>query len=54
MPIKQTFSQLCATKPNTSDHGQKLLKFYHSFMPPCVNQENELKKIERYSTVSKV
>ncbi|KAE9543497.1 hypothetical protein AGLY_002297 [Aphis glycines] len=50
---KQVFSQLCSTEPNTGDRGQNLLKFYSSFMPYSVNNEPELKKIERLSIISK-
>ncbi|XP_060881188.1 uncharacterized protein LOC132952776 [Metopolophium dirhodum] len=53
MSLKQTFSNLCSTEPNTGDRGQNLLKFYSSFMPPSANNETELKKIERLSNISK-
>lgn len=52
--IKNAFLQLWNAKPDTSDHGQKLQEFYLSFMPLSTNQENELKKIERLSVISKV
>lgn len=53
--IKQIFSQLCAAEPNTGKHGQRLLKFYYSFMPRSSNQQaNYLDKIEQFSTISKV
>jgi len=52
--IKQIFLQLCSTEPNTGDRGQNLLKLYSSFMPLSVNNETELKKIERFSNISKV
>ncbi|XP_025198171.1 uncharacterized protein LOC112596622 [Melanaphis sacchari] len=51
--IKQTFSRLCSTEPNTGDRGKNLLRFYSSFMPYSVNNETELKKIERLSNISK-
>jgi len=52
--IKQTFSQLCSTEPNTGARGQNLLRFYSTFMPHSVQNEPELKRIERLSNISKV
>ncbi|XP_060845427.1 uncharacterized protein LOC132925012 [Rhopalosiphum padi] len=51
--IKQMFSHLCSTEPNTGDRGKNLLRFYSSFLPYSVNNETELEKIERLSNISK-
>lgn len=52
--IKSVFLHLWAAEPDTGDHGQKLQEFYSSFLPPYINHENELQKIERLSVISKV
>lgn len=56
MLMKQLFLQLSAEEPNTENHEHKLQMFYSSFIPKraYTDQENELKKIERFSIISKV
>lgn len=54
--MKQLFLQLSAEEPNTENHELKLQMFYSLFMPKMTHtdRENKLKKIERFSIISKV